>query len=76
MVRDRLRWGNERLAAPLKGTPLQAGDAVEVWCKGLHVPGAWLEAVVHEVEKERVYLGEVRSHGPGGISRVWGSIDY
>lgn len=57
--RDRLRWGNERLARALKGATLAKGDSVEMWCQGLHVPGAWLEAVVHEVDKNRLYLGEV-----------------
>ena len=58
--RDRLRWGNERLAAALEGIAPRKGDSVEMWCQGLHVPGAWLEAVVHGVEKGRLYLGEVR----------------
>eukprot|EP00752_Nemacystus_decipiens_P001227 g1226.t1 len=61
--RDRLRWGNERLAAALKGIPPRKGDSVEMWCQGLHVPGAWLEAVVHGVEKGRLYLGEVLTSG-------------
>lgn len=57
--RERLRWGNERLAAALEGIAPRKGDSVEMWCQGLHVPGAWLEAVVHKAEKDRLYLGEV-----------------
>lgn len=54
----------ERRSSPVKG------DSVEVWCQGLHVPGAWLEAVVYEVEKGRLYLGEVN----GGTSRAVGNV--
>lgn len=43
----------------MEGTTPKKGDSVEMWCQGLHVPGAWLEAVVHNVEHGRLYLGEV-----------------
>lgn len=59
--RERLRWGSERRATALKGISPGEGDSVEMWCEGVHVPGAWLEAVVHGVKHGRLYLGEVRS---------------
>ena len=83
MPRERLRWGNERRAAALKGVSPQEGDSVEMWCEGVHVPGAWLEAVVHTVKNGRLYLGEVsifnlslggrggRNGGKGGGGRPW-----
>lgn len=61
VTRDRLRWGNERRADVLKGIAPSEGDSVEMWCEGVHVPGAWLEADVHAVEDGRLYLGEVRN---------------
>ncbi|CAM9099799.1 unnamed protein product, partial [Scytosiphon promiscuus] len=62
--RERLRWGNERLAKNLEGATPAKGDSVEMWCQGLHVPGAWLEAVVHEVEKDRLLpLGAILTTG-------------
>lgn len=61
--RDRLRWGNEGRATALRGTPPAVGDSVEMWCEGVHVPGAWLEAVVHSVKDGRLNLGEMLTTG-------------
>ena len=71
--RERLRWGNERRAAALKGVSPKEGDSVEMWCEGVHVPGAWLEAVVHTVKNERLYLGEVSKIGARVVENDMGS---
>ncbi|CAN0407400.1 unnamed protein product, partial [Discosporangium mesarthrocarpum] len=54
--RSRLRWGNNS-PSPAKG------DAVEMWCGGINVPGAWLEATVQAVHNNRLYLGEILTSG-------------
>lgn len=63
MPRDRLRWGNERRANALQGIPATVGDYVEMWCEGVQVPGAWLEAVVQGVEAGKVNLGKMHTEG-------------
>ena len=42
---------------------------VEMWCEGLHVPGAWLEAVVHSKAQGCLNLGEV-NHKNGSPEHV------
>lgn len=73
--RERLRWGNERRAAALKGVSSQEGDSVEMWCEGVHVPGAWLEAVVHTVKNGRLYLGEVSKLVVGVVKNETGGSE-
>ncbi|CAM9160471.1 unnamed protein product [Chrysoparadoxa australica] len=57
--RRRLRWGNTAAAVRLKGQEAQVNDTVEIWCGGVNVPGAWLEATVMGVRGDELYLGEV-----------------
>ncbi|CAM9477169.1 unnamed protein product, partial [Sphacelaria rigidula] len=60
---DRLRWGNDSRANTLQGKQPEVGDSVELWCEGVHVPGAWLEAQVLSIENGRLNLGELLTTG-------------
>jgi hypothetical protein len=61
--RDRLRWGNTIKATRLIGYRVEVGDDVEVWCGGINVPGAWLEAEVKQMKGGRLYLGSTITGG-------------
>ncbi|KAG5192614.1 hypothetical protein JKP88DRAFT_173095 [Tribonema minus] len=65
--RERLRWGNDARAARLLGHPVEVGDTVEVWCGGVHVPGAWLEGRVSCIRSDRAYLGDMLAAGTFSI---------
>jgi hypothetical protein len=62
VTREQLRWPvNEG-----KTCVITLGDDVEVWCSGNTVPGAWLRAVVANVEDDLYCVGNVASSG-----RLW-----
>ncbi|CAN0082146.1 unnamed protein product, partial [Phaeothamnion confervicola] len=67
--RSRLRWGNDRKAKQLAGRRAGVGDTVEMWCGGVSVPGAWLEASVRRVKGDRLYLGEMLTTGHFWVDR-------
>ena len=63
--RDQLRWPVQEG----KTCAIETGDDVEVWCSGNTVPGAWLRAVVDEVDEELFCVGNVASSGHLWVSR-------
>ncbi|CAM9178603.1 unnamed protein product [Discosporangium mesarthrocarpum] len=54
--RDRLRWPVDRSSV---STAFKVRDAVEVWCTGNQVEGAWLQAKIRRVKGDHVCLGNV-----------------
>ena len=63
--RDQLRWPVQEG----KTCAIEPGDDVEVWCSGNTVPGAWLRAVVDQVDDELFCVGNVASSGHLWVSR-------
>eukprot|EP00635_Sarcinochrysidales_sp_CCMP3193_P007179 CAMPEP_0118918810 /NCGR_PEP_ID=MMETSP1166-20130328/18158_1 /TAXON_ID=1104430 /ORGANISM="Chrysoreinhardia sp, Strain CCMP3193" /LENGTH=727 /DNA_ID=CAMNT_0006859197 /DNA_START=71 /DNA_END=2254 /DNA_ORIENTATION=+ len=63
--RDQLRWPVQEG----KTCAVDPGDDVEVWCSGNTVPGAWLRAVVDQVDDELFCVGNVASSGHLWVSR-------
>ena len=53
----RLRWEVDKDLA----TEITVNSTVELWCTGVNVPGAWLEARVRRVRNGMYYLGRVLS---------------
>jgi hypothetical protein len=63
--RSRLRW----TVASNTVCQIEAGDAVELWCCGVNVPGAWLESKVKKTRGNRYCLGKVLSSGSLWVER-------
>lgn len=63
--RSRLRWAVD------KNTVVQicANDAVEIWCCGATVPGAWLESRVTKIRGDRYCVGNVLTSGDLWVER-------
>lgn len=53
----RLRWELDRDV----DTEIEVNTVVELWCTGVNVPGAWLEARVRRIRGGMYYLGRILS---------------
>lgn len=63
--RSKLRWSVEKNLQ----RSIRPKDAVEIWCCGATVPGAWLESRVKKVRDGRYCVGRVLSTGSLWVER-------
>lgn len=63
--RGRLRWAVEKDVS----STIRVGDAVELWCCGYNVPGAWLESTVRKVRHGRYFVARALTSGSIWVDR-------